>query len=429
MRAAFLTLGCKVNQYETQAMQAFLEEQGHEVIPFGPGADAYIINTCSVTSAGDKKSRNAVRRARKLGPEAIVAVCGCYSQLKSGDIEKLGADLVGGSSDRRLFIEKLLEVYDTRQKAVQVDEPMKRRSFEMLPPGGVEGRTRAMLKVEDGCTNFCTYCVIPFSRGPVRSISLEDALRQTRELADAGYKEIVLTGIEIASYGRDLPGKPTPQSLFAAICREVPQVRIRLGSLEPRVIDRAFCEELSRFENLCPQFHLSMQSGADETLRRMGRKYDTGRFYESVCLLREYFPGCAVTTDMITGFAGETEEEFAESLAFIKKCAFSAMHIFPYSEREGTKAASMPGRVPIKVREERAGRAIAAAKVMQEEYLHSQVGKTLSVLYETEENGRSRGHAMNHTLVEAEGLFHGQVLDTEITDVKDGVLIGSVIQK
>jgi len=428
MKAAFLTLGCKVNQYETQAMAAFLEEKGHTVVPFGPGADVYIINTCSVTSTGDKKSRNAIRRAQKMAPDALIAVCGCYSQLNSGDVEKMGVALVGGSSDRRQFIEKLLRVYETRVPDIAVDEPMKRKVMELLPPGGAQGRTRAMLKVEDGCTNFCTYCVIPYSRGPVRSLPMVEAVAQAKQLQAEGYREIVITGIEIASYGRDLPGKPSPTALFAAVCDAVPHVRIRLGSLEPRVVDEEFCQTLSEKKNLCPQFHLSMQSGCDETLRRMGRKYDTERFYTSVRLLREHFPGCAVTTDMITGFPGETEEEFASTLSFIRKCGFSAMHIFPYSQRQGTRAAAMADKVPIKEREARAGRAIAVAKEMQQAYLTGQVGKTLSVLYETEEEGFSQGHAMNYTLVRCEGAFHGQVIQTRITEAKDGVLYGTAAE-
>jgi len=427
MKAAFLTLGCKVNQYETQAMEDILKEHGHTIVPFAPGADAYIINTCSVTSTGDKKSRNAVRKARRMGPCAIVAVCGCYSQLCPDKVSQLGADLVGGSSERRDFVEKLEKVFLDRQKTVSIDEPFSRREFEILPPGGMTGRTRAMLKVQDGCTNFCTYCVIPFSRGAVRSITIEDALEQTRTLKNEGYKEIVLTGIEIASWGRDLEGKPSPRELFSAVCRQAEDVRIRLGSLEPRIVDEDFCRELSRYKNLCPQFHLSMQSGCDETLKRMGRKYDTERFFRSVSLLKEHFPGCAVTTDMITGFPGEDEEEFAKSLAFIEKCAFSAMHIFPYSEREGTKAASFPGRVPIKEREKRALRASAVAKRMHEDYLRSLVGSVQDVLYETVENGVSKGHAPNYVLVSCEGEFSNTVVPTRITGVEGDRLTGEAI--
>ena len=428
MKAAFLTLGCKVNQYETQAMEDILKEHGHTIVPFAPGADAYIINTCSVTSTGDKKSRNAVRKARRMGEGAIVAVCGCYSQLCPDKAAELGADLVGGSSQRREFISQLETVFLDRQQKISIDEPFSRREFEILPPGGMAGRTRAMLKVQDGCTNFCTYCVIPFSRGAVRSITIEDALEQTRTLINEGYKEIILTGIEIASWGRDLEGKPAPKELFSAICRRAGDVRIRLGSLEPRIVDEEFCRELSQYKNLCPQFHLSMQSGCDETLKRMGRKYGTERFFLSVSLLKEYFPGCAVTTDMITGFPGEDENEFCKSLAFIEKCAFSSMHIFPYSEREGTKAASFPGKVPIKERELRAERATAVAKKMHEEYLASLVGSVQEVLYETVNDGISKGHAPNYVTVCCPGEYSNTVIPTRITAVYVENLVGEAIK-
>ena len=363
-----------------------------------------------------------------MGEDAIVAVCGCYSQLCPDKAAELGADLVGGSSNRTEFVSLLEKVYIDRQKTVSVDEPFRRSGFELLPPGGMTGRTRAMLKVQDGCTNFCTYCVIPFSRGAVRSITVSDALAQVRTLKAEGYKEIVLTGIEIASWGRDLEGKPSPRELFAAVCEAAGEVRIRLGSLEPRIVDEEFCQALSGYKNLCPQFHLSMQSGCDETLKRMGRKYDTERFFLSVSLLKKYFPGCAVTTDMITGFPGEDEEEFLKSLAFIEKCAFSAMHIFPYSEREGTKAASFPGRVPIKERELRAERASAVAKRMHEEYLSSLVGSVQEVLYETAEDGVSRGHAPNYVLVCCKGEFSNEVVLTKITGVDGERLTGEAVQ-
>ncbi len=424
MRVAFITLGCKVNQYETQAMEAMLAERGHAVAPLEAGADAYIINTCTVTSTGDKKSRNAVRRARKLGPDAIVAVCGCYSQLCANEVRRLGADLVGGSGDRAGFLDKLETVYNSRQPVDIPDDAMKRRHFELLPPGGIPGRTRALLKIEDGCTNFCTYCIIPFSRGPVRSIRPEDALEQVIRLRSQGYREIVLTGIEISSYGRDLPCPLTPTDLFEKICRAVPDVRIRLGSLEPRVVDEAFCSRLSALPNLCGHFHLSLQSGCDTTLERMGRRYDTERFFRSVCLLREAFPGCALGADLITGFPGETAEEFSSTLDFIAKCDFAAMHIFPYSERAGTKAASFPGRVPLKEREKRAARASALAASMQEAYLKRQVGSVQDVLYESAEGLFSRGHAPNYTVVLAQGNLRGLVVPTLITEVRSGILLG-----
>ena len=329
MKFAFYTLGCKTNQYETQAMERLLAEKGHEIGHFEDSCDAYIVNTCSVTAVADKKNRAVIRRCRKNHPEALIAVCGCYTQHAAEAVRELGVDVIGGSANRQQFVEDLLTALAERQKKEALDNALRRREFEILPAGGLEERTRAMLKVQDGCVNFCSYCIIPYTRGPVRSAPLDVCIRQAKELEQRGYKEIVVTGIEIASWGVDLPGKPPMSDMLKAVCEAVPKVRIRLGSLEPRVITEEFCEEMRKYPNLCPQFHLSMQSGCDTVLERMKRKYDTARYYESVRLLNAYFPGCAVTTDMIVAFPGETEEEFEASLAFIRKCGFADMHIFP----------------------------------------------------------------------------------------------------
>jgi threonylcarbamoyladenosine tRNA methylthiotransferase MtaB len=281
-----------------------------------------------------------------------------------------------------------------------------------------------MVKVQDGCVNFCSYCIIPYTRGPVRSAPLDTAVAQCRELAAQGYREIVITGIEIASWGVDLPGKPGPDVLIEAICRAVPDCRIRLGSLEPRIITEEFCEKMKALPNLCPQFHLSMQSGCDTVLQRMKRKYDTQRYFESVSLLKAAFPGCAITTDMIVAFPGETEEEFAESLAFIKKCGFADMHIFPYSRRPGTPADKMPGQHSNAVKEERSRAAIAVAEQMSREYRENLIGTTQSVLFEEPEGEYFTGHAPNYVKVYVEGdCLHNEIRDVTITDVyKDGVL-------
>ena len=285
-----------------------------------------------------------------------------------------------------------------------------------------------MLKVQDGCVNFCSYCIIPYTRGPVRSAPLELAVRQAKELEAQGFREIVVTGIEIASWGVDLPGKPTMVSLIEAICQAVPNLRVRLGSLEPRVITEQFCEILSKYPNLCPHFHLSMQSGCDTVLARMKRKYDTARYYESVELLGRFFPGCALTTDMIVAFPGETEEEFQESLRFIQKCAFAEMHIFPYSRRPGTPADKMPGQHPNAVKEDRSRRAIAVAEGMTASYRESMIGATVEVLFEEPADGLFTGHAPNYVRVYAEGeKLHNEIRTVRITGVyKDGV-IGAII--
>ena len=422
MKIAFYTLGCKTNQYETQAMEQLLAEKGHEIGQFSEKCDVYIINTCSVTAVADKKNRAVIRRCRRENPEAIIGVCGCYTQHAPEDVRKLGVDILGGSANRREFIEKLLETAKGKHQEV-LDEALRRREFEVLPAGGLSERTRAMLKVQDGCVNFCSYCIIPYTRGPVRSAPLSLVVEQAKQLREKGYKEIVITGIEIASWGVDLEGKPPMAEMVAAVCEAVPQLRVRLGSLEPRVVTEEFCLQMKKYENLCPQFHLSMQSGCDTVLTRMRRKYDTARYLESVNLLKKHFPSCAITTDMIVAFPGETEEEFAQSLEFIRKCGFADMHIFPYSRRPGTPADKMPGQLGNATKEARSRAAIAVAEQMKLAYRESLVGTVQSVLFEETDGDYFVGHAMNYTKVYAKGEnLHNTVKDVRITEVfKDGV--------
>ena len=463
MRVAIYTLGCKVNQYETQALENELTSRGHTLVPLEGPCDAYIVNTCTVTAVSDKKSRSAIRRARRENPAAVVGVCGCYAQTDPAAVKALGVDLISGTGDRLGFLdalEKLAEDKMTqvthgdgsfassaaqtitlpltcdmkesspcaaRAPRVLVDDIMTHRAFEHLSAGGMEGRTRAMLKVEDGCVNFCSYCIIPYARGPVRSLSVEDAVAEVRRLATGGYREIVLTGIEISSWGDkgtvflSSDGKRTGEplsliDLVEAVCAAAPGLRIRLGSLEPRTITEAFCRRAARLPNLCPHFHLSLQSGCDATLRRMNRKYDCGRYYESVGTLRKFFPDVAVTTDLIVGFPGETEEEFAATLAFIRKCAFASMHIFPYSRRVGTPAAVMDGQIPKAVKDERARTAAAVAADMKHAYLTGLVGRTLPVLFEEKKDNLWRGHAPNYVEVYARGEeLHNQVKLVQVT--------------
>ena len=427
MRTAIYTLGCKVNQYETQAMEAELTRRGHTLVPFDGEADAYIINTCTVTAVSDKKSRQMIRQARKRAPHAIVAVCGCYAQTDPEAVEALEVDLVMGTNDRMGFLDRLEALSPDGGQVVDVDDALRRRAFERLPAGGLEGRTRAMLKVEDGCVNFCTYCIIPYARGPIRSLPAAEAAAQAAKLADEGYKELVLTGIEISSWGRDLEGRPELMDLIEAVCAAAPDCRVRLGSLEPRTITEDFCRRGAAIPNLCPHFHLSMQSGCDSVLKRMNRKYDTARYYESVRLLREYFDRPGITTDLIVGFPGETEEEFVQTLDFVKKCAFSAMHIFPYSRRTGTPAAAMAGQCSNAVKEERAHRAGEVARGLHQTWLESWVGQTLPVLFEEEKDGLWRGHAPNYTEVFAPGQgLHNGIRDVKITGLHGEGLLGEV---
>ena len=427
MRFAFYTLGCKTNQYETQAMERLLLDMGHEIGAFEEPCDAYVINTCSVTAVADKKNRAVIRRCRKSRPEALIAVCGCYAQHAAGAVRELGVDVIGGSANRAEFVENLLTALAERQKKEAVDDARRRREFEILPAGGLEERTRAMLKVQDGCANFCSYCIIPYTRGPVRSAPLEVCVRQAKELEEKGYKEIVVTGIDIASWGVDLPGKPAMADMLKAVCEAVPQVRIRLGSLEPRVITEEFCREMVTYSNLCPQFHLSMQSGCDTVLERMKRKYDTARYYESVRLLKEFFPDCAVTTDMIVAFPGETEEEFAASLEFIRKCGFADMHIFPYSRRPGTPADKMPGQHNNAVKEARSHAAIAVAEEMSKAYRDKLIGTTHAVLFEESEGEYFTGHAPNYIKVYVKGEnLHNEIRSVTLTGIFRGGMLGEI---
>ena len=429
MKVAICTLGCKVNQYESQAMEQELLRRGYELTEFDGPADAYIINTCTVTAVSDKKCRNLIRRARRRAPESVVAVCGCYAQTDPQAVARLGVDLVSGSAGRMDFLDRLEEqLHHQCGQVMAVDEALARRQFEHLPAGGQEGRTRAMLKVEDGCVNFCSYCIIPYARGPVRSLSLEAAEEQARGLREAGYRELVITGIEISSWGRDLPGRPELIDLIEAVCRAVPELRVRLGSLEPRTITPEFCRRAAALPNLCPHFHLSLQSGCDATLARMNRKYDSARYYESVKLLRDAFSNPGITTDLIVGFPQETEEEFGQTLEFIRRCGFSAMHIFPYSRRPGTPAADMAGQIPKAVQEERVHRAIEAAEEMKEAYLENMVGQTVSVLFEEERDGLWQGHAPNYVLVRVAGEdLHNQVRQVRISSAAGEGLTGEVL--
>ena len=423
MKFAFYTLGCKTNQYETQAMERFLLEKGHTLGHFDERCDGYIINTCSVTAVADKKNRAVIRRCRRDNPQAVIGVCGCYPQHAPEAVRELGIDVIGGSAKREEFIAMMLEALQSRTYQESLDNALRRREFEVLPAGGLEERTRAMLKVQDGCVNFCSYCIIPYTRGPVRSAPLEIALEQAKQLESRGYREIVITGIEIASWGVDLPGKPEAVEMIEAICAALPQVRIRLGSLEPRIVTEDFCERLKKYPNLCPQFHLSMQSGCDTVLMRMKRKYDTARYLESVELLKAHFPGCAVTTDMIVAFPGETEEEFAASLDFIRRCGFADMHIFPYSRRPGTPADKMSGQHNNATKEERSRAAIAVAKEMSENYRNSLISTTQAVLFEEKDGEFFTGHAPNYVKVYAKGEeLHNEIRNVTITEIyKDGM--------
>lgn len=427
MKFNFITLGCKVNQFESQAMSALLEERGHSLAEKGEPADAYIINTCAVTAESSRKSRQAVRRAMGENPDAVTAVCGCWAQISPDEAAALGAGLVFGSADRLELVCAIERAFKDRRAIKSIDDPMSRSKFEVLPAGSGIGRTRAMLKVQDGCQNFCAYCIIPYARGPVRSMGPRDAVSEAQRLEREGYRELVITGIEISSYGRDL-GSVNLTELTEKICLSAPGMRVRLGSLEPRTVTEDFCRRLSALTNLCPHFHLSLQSGAEATLRRMGRKYTPDEFYAGVSMLHRHFPNCGITTDLIVGFPGETEEEFAETLAFIEKCAFSAMHVFPYSKRPGTRAATMEGQLDKAVKRARAKQASKLARRTKDDFLNSQIGTVTSVLFETEAQGLITGFTGNYCEVGARGgAARNETATVKITGKEGDILTGEVV--
>lgn len=426
MKIAFHTLGCKVNQFETQALELLLSERGHIVTGDFSDADVIVVNTCTVTSVSDQKSRRIIRHFAKTFPNAKIAVCGCLAQMNPDSVKNIeGVCLISGTADKNDFIDKIESIQDVMYTNFTPDNTLKRRIFEELPSGSLYGHTRAMLKIEDGCSNFCTYCIIPYSRGPVRSLSIQGVLSECEKLSSQGYKEIIMTGIEISSYGKDLSPKSNLVELVFTVCSAFPHIRFRLGSIEPRTINEEFCVKLKSLTNLCPHFHLSMQSGCDETLKRMNRKYDSARFYESVTLLREYFPSCAITTDMIVGFPGETEDEFASSIAFIEKCEFSSMHIFPYSKRNGTPAAKMENQITRAEKSERSRRAIAVAKTLEANFLSQQEGCIREVLFEDENDGYHTGHTPNYVRVYVKNpkIKKNTIASVRlITPFKDGML-------
>ncbi len=427
MKFQCFTLGCKVNQYETQAMEQQLLAMGHEIAQ--ENCDLYIINTCTVTAVADRKNRTLIRRIRRENPDAVIGVCGCYAQISTEEVEALGVDVISGSGGREEFVQLLLQAQRDKQ-VVQVDQALKRRIFERLPAGGLSERTRAMLKVQDGCSNFCSYCIIPYARGPVRSLPLEQAVEDTIRLAQQGYREIVVTGIEIASWGWDLKNGSTFTQLCEAICKAAPAVRIRLGSLEPRIIDESFCRVMVNYKNFCPQFHLSLQSGSDTVLKRMRRKYDSARYFESVTLLKKYFPDCAITTDLIVGFPGETEEEFEESLEFAKKCGFAAMHIFPYSKRDGTPAATMADQILKTEKGKRASRGAQVATELREAFDRDMLGTVQEVLFEEPEGEFFTGHARNGVKIYAKGeSLHNTLCFVRPTSLREDGVEGELLEK
>lgn len=384
MKAALHNLGCKVNAYETEAMQQILEEAGYEIVPFSEYADVYVINTCSVTNMADRKSRQMLHRAKKQNPDAIVVGAGCYVQTKEAQaLVDESIDIVIGNNKKHELV-PLLREYEAshRKMACVADINHEKQAYEELSLSRTAEHTRAFIKVQDGCNQFCTYCIIPFARGRVRSRELPDVLQEIRTLAKSGYREVVLTGIHLSSYGVD-----NGESLLHLIesVHELEGIeRIRLGSLEPRIVTDAFAKRLSELPKICPHFHLSLQSGCDTVLSRMNRRYDTAEYEVGCALLRRYFEHPAITTDVIVGFPGETDEEFETTERYLERIHFYEMHIFQYSRREGTKAAAMPDQVPEAVKKERSEKLLALGHRMSEEFRRYYLGRQVTALLEEE---------------------------------------------
>ena len=387
-KAALHNLGCKVNAYETEAMQHLLEEAGYEIVPFTQKADVYVINTCSVTNMADRKSRQMLHKAKKNNPDSIVVAAGCYVQTSEKEVlNDLSVDIVIGN-DRKHDLVRLLEEYSLDSVNDTVDDINDgKHDFEELFIDQTKEHTRAFIKVQDGCNQFCSYCIIPYARGRIRYRAMEEILKEVRELTANGYQEIVLTGIHLSSYGME-KGNDFTKSRLGELIRAVNAVegvrRIRLGSLEPRIITEEFAKELSQCEKLCPHFHLSLQSGCDSVLQRMNRKYTTGEYYEKVEILRKFFDKPAITTDVIVGFPQETEEEFMQTVEFLKKIRFYETHIFKYSKRKGTPAAIMQGQIPEEVKSVRSDRLSELHTQNSHAFRESYIGKQVEYLLEEE---------------------------------------------
>ena len=403
-KAALPNLGCKVNAYETEAMQELLEQNGYEIVPFQEGADIYIINTCTVTNMADRKSRQMIHRAKKMNPDAIVVAAGCYVQAQENS-DKIDEciDIVIGNNKKQNLIE-ILEEYEQKRKEAdgvfvqqEVIDINHTKEYEELHLTKTAEHTRAYIKVQDGCNQFCTYCIIPYMRGRVRSRRKEEVVEEVSALAANGYKEVVLTGIHLSSYGVDFEEKETLLSLIQAVHAIEGIERIRLGSLEPRIITEEFASALSALPKICPHFHLSLQSGCEETLKRMNRRYSAEEYFEKCMLLRKYFENPALTTDIIVGFPGETEEEFEESRAFVEKVNFYETHIFKYSKRQGTKAAVMPNQVPEPEKTKRSNTLLALYERNRKAYEEQFSGKETEILVEEQMEKDGKTYWIGHT--------------------------------
>lgn len=397
MRVKFITLGCKTNIYESDAMAKLFAERGYEIIKQG-AADVYVINTCTVTGTGAQKSRQAINRANRENPQAVIAVTGCLAQTETESIAKTeGVDIVCGTDGKSRIAELVEEAFYKKRQIIECGDVMKVRQFEELAVMNSQSRTRANVKIEDGCNNYCTYCIIPYARGRVRSRDIDKIEQEVRALAANGYREIVLTGIHIGSYGRDIDNRYTLIDVLERVCALEGVERVRLGSLEPVTVTGDFVSRAKKLKNLCPHFHMSLQSGCDETLKRMNRHYTTEEYRCAVDLLRKNIPDTAITTDLMVGFPGETEEEFEKSYEFCRSIGFMQMHIFKYSVRKGTLAEKFPNQVPGRIKDERSHRMIELAERMKSDYYKRYEDRKMPVLAELKKpDGKYHGTTANY---------------------------------
>ncbi len=428
-KVAFYTLGCKVNQYETEAMSELFKGAGYSLVSYDSIADIYVINTCTVTGMSDRKSRQIIRRAKKANPDAFVIVVGCYSQVSPDEVLKIdGVNLVLGTKDRKDIV-RLYEENQTSSKLSVVEDIMSCHDFDELSLSAFSSRTRAYIKVQEGCNQFCSYCKIPYARGPIRSRDFDEVIKESERLAASGFTEITYVGIHIASYGLDNGGKDLADLLCAA--NKIDKIRrIRLSSIEPMTLNRAFIEKISGCDKLCHHFHLSLQSGCDETLLRMNRKYSTDDYYGIVRGLREAFPDVAITTDIMVGFPGETDEEFEATCRFAEKVAFSGAHIFQYSPREGTPAAGFDGQVDPQVKDARSKKISAICHRTKMEFMDKFIGKTLEVLFEEPASGGYfEGKTDNYmsVLVKTDENLSGEYRNVFLSEIKNGAFIGEIV--
>lgn len=429
-KVALHNLGCKVNAYETEAMQEILEQNGYEIVPFEEKADAYIVNTCSVTNMADKKSRQMLHRAKKMNPEAVVIAAGCYVQSAGEELLKdTSVDILIGNNEK-VNLPSILENWEKEHNPLHVHDLTREHTYEELTLSHTAGHTRAFMKIQDGCNQFCTYCIIPYTRGRVRSRRLSDIVAEAGRLAENGYQEVVLTGIHLDSYGTDLEEHENLLTVIQEIAKIDGIKRIRLGSLEPRIMTEEFVAGLAAEEKLCPHFHLSLQSGCDATLKRMNRRYSAEEFRQCCERLRRHFDDPALTTDVIVGFPGETEEEFTATVEFLKDICFYETHVFKYSRRKGTKADRMPDQIPEQIKNQRSDVLLALTEKNSGEYRKKLLGRTVKVLMEEESTIGGTTYLAGHTreyvkvAVAPETAAAGEIIDVKVTGLLKDMVLG-----